>query len=212
MVYLYLCQACQRNDHAKCERGHPAPAGHYGGSLCRCGCKGNANWPDYKERQMALREELSKIIKFKEDSKKSSNKRPEIHLNLRTFNELKNKLAKNGHTDFIVDNGMAIVLAGIRFLVAPPKPKVKGDLINGKELRFAAQHNLPVYYVETYYDPQDKHKNYRGKCVLEHIRDEEYYIGNSDINLAEYSDSGYVTGDFAEGDFAVFKVVGIQYK
>lgn len=44
MVYLYLCEFCQRGDHKNCELGHPAPPGVYGGSRCRCGCRGDEHW------------------------------------------------------------------------------------------------------------------------------------------------------------------------
>lgn len=36
MVFLYLCSACERGDHANCEKGNPAPPGVYGGSKCKC--------------------------------------------------------------------------------------------------------------------------------------------------------------------------------
>lgn len=36
MVYLFLCDACERGDHQHCSKGHPAPPGVYGGSKCNC--------------------------------------------------------------------------------------------------------------------------------------------------------------------------------
>lgn len=36
MVYLFLCQACEKGDHKNCSKGHPAPPGVYGGSKCKC--------------------------------------------------------------------------------------------------------------------------------------------------------------------------------
>jgi len=215
MVYLYLCSACQQNDHKNCERGHPAPPGVIGGSLCRCGCRGNPNWPDYKGISKGLQADLQKIIKFEEESKKSIKntkfRLPEIYLNLGTFNELKKKLEKFGYSNFIVDNGNALVLAGLKFLVKPPKKKIKGDLITGEELRFAAENKLPIYYFETHYNPSDNHLNYQGKCVLKHIAAQSYSIGHGDINLSDYSDAEPVAGVIPEGEFAVYKIVGIKY-
>jgi len=38
MVYLYTCMRCELGDHDRCEKGHPAPTGVYGGTRCRCFC------------------------------------------------------------------------------------------------------------------------------------------------------------------------------
>lgn len=46
MVMLYTCQACKDGNHGECEGGHPAPEGNYGGSMCRCKCKGD---PEYMQ-------------------------------------------------------------------------------------------------------------------------------------------------------------------
>lgn len=44
MAKVYLCDACARGDHGHCELGHAAPNGEYGGSICRCPCRGDAKW------------------------------------------------------------------------------------------------------------------------------------------------------------------------
>lgn len=36
MVFLFLCPACENNDHEHCSKGYPAPPGQYGGSKCKC--------------------------------------------------------------------------------------------------------------------------------------------------------------------------------
>ena len=36
MVFLFLCDACERGDPQHCSKGHPAPPGVYGGSKCNC--------------------------------------------------------------------------------------------------------------------------------------------------------------------------------
>jgi len=177
MVYLYLCAACQMNNHGHCEIGHPAPPGHYGGSLCQCGCRGNPKWNDPKTIHKELWDTINKLGDFEKKS-------------LRDF--LKSSVSKTKPKK-------------------SRKPVVKGELINGQDLKFAAKNKLPVYYVEEYYDPQKKHMNFRGKCILKRIRGTSYYIGKSDIDLSEYTDTAYVHGEFAEGNFAVYKVIGIKY-
>lgn len=45
MVWIHLCDACDRGDHGKCEGTVPSePPGSFVGRLCRCPCKGNSNW------------------------------------------------------------------------------------------------------------------------------------------------------------------------
>jgi hypothetical protein len=41
MVYLYLCKACEDDNHKDCELGFPCPPGQFGGSKCTCQCNGN---------------------------------------------------------------------------------------------------------------------------------------------------------------------------
>ena len=54
MVYLYLCEACGKGNHGACEIGHPVARGTFGGSICRCPCRGRADWgtPEYNEREL----------------------------------------------------------------------------------------------------------------------------------------------------------------
>ena len=42
MVYLYLCEACKKENHKECEHGFPMRKGDVsGGSKCTCQCNGN---------------------------------------------------------------------------------------------------------------------------------------------------------------------------
>lgn len=44
-MYLYLCAECERGNHGRCYRTKPShPPGSFGGSKCRCGCDGNADF------------------------------------------------------------------------------------------------------------------------------------------------------------------------
>jgi hypothetical protein len=87
---------------------------------------------------------------------------------------------------------------------------IKGKLIKGKELRYAAVHGVPVYYVEKYLNPMDTHMNYDGKSMLTKAP-YGYYIGNSDIDPDAYGDDEVVSGEFDEGNFFVFKLNGVKY-
>ena len=74
--------------------------------------------------------------------------------------------------------------------------------LTGKELRFAAKHRIPVRYIERYDNPQDRHMNFNGICVMEPAK-VGFYIGNSDIDPSAYKDDEPVEGTFEEGTFAV---------
>jgi hypothetical protein len=67
MVWIYFCKACEDGNHGACELGHPSPPGTYGGSLCRCPCRGNAKWntPQWHE------EELRKVLESMMDHNKA---------------------------------------------------------------------------------------------------------------------------------------------
>lgn len=69
MVRLYLCEACRSDNHKKCERGHPAPPGHYGGSKCMCHCDGNPKFNDPEQIHKDLMETLRKLSEFEEKSR-----------------------------------------------------------------------------------------------------------------------------------------------
>lgn len=68
MVWLYLCKACEEDRHGECDLCVPAPHGHFGGSLCRCPCRGNPKWntPEFHE------EELRKIVQSMLDHQKAT--------------------------------------------------------------------------------------------------------------------------------------------
>jgi hypothetical protein len=83
--------------------------------------------------------------------------------------------------------------------------------LTGKELRFAAEREIPVLYEEKYYDPSDRHMNFNGECVMTPAN-VGYYIGNSDINPQDFDDDEPVAGDFPEGTFRVSAVKNQNYK
>lgn len=70
MVWLYLCGACEKGNHGACELGHPAPPGVYGGSLCRCGCRGQADWNTPERIEKDLRKLIESIMDHEKASKK----------------------------------------------------------------------------------------------------------------------------------------------
>jgi len=55
---LYLCGACQQGHHERCERGHPAPKGVFGGSSCVCHCCGRSQ----KEMETEREAEFKKLF------------------------------------------------------------------------------------------------------------------------------------------------------
>lgn len=71
MVYLYYCSACEKGKHKKCELGHPAPKGHYGGSKCRCPCSGDPLWNDPARIHAEFMKYLRDLDSFEKKSRKS---------------------------------------------------------------------------------------------------------------------------------------------
>lgn len=84
-------------------------------------------------------------------------------------------------------------------------------VLTGKELKVAAKKGLRVRYVESYFDPQEKHRRYNKICKMEKAK-VGYYIGNSDIDPDEYLDRQLVAGDFGDGLFGVYAVEGVKYE
>lgn len=87
----------------------------------------------------------------------------------------------------------------------------KGSLITGKELKFAFNNKIKVWYVEIYENPLDKHMNFNGPSTMEPATIGAY-IGNSDINPEEFKDDEFVEFDFDEGSCAVYKIKGMKYE
>ncbi len=83
--------------------------------------------------------------------------------------------------------------------------------LTGKELRYAAAHKVAVHYEEKYRNPQDRHMNFKGTCVMQEAR-QGFYIGNSDIDPDEFKDGQLVEGDFPEGTFKVCALPGKIYE
>ena len=84
-------------------------------------------------------------------------------------------------------------------------------VLTGAELKFAAKNKKPVYYIECYHNPIDKHMEFKGKCVMKEAQ-EGYYIGNSDIIPDDFDNKDLVRGEFPEGVFSVHSVSGVRYK
>jgi hypothetical protein len=95
--------------------------------------------------------------------------------------------------------------------------KKLGKILTGRELRIAAENKLKVRYVEKYYNPEDRCKNFSADCVMEKCAgdcpDEDgYYIGPSDIDLAQYADDEKIQYELPEGIFEVHRAKGVIYK
>lgn len=84
-------------------------------------------------------------------------------------------------------------------------------LLTGKELRFAAQYGLPVYYQELNENPMKKHKNYKSVCIMEKANI-GHYIGNSDIDVDAFEDDEIVKDYYSEVHIAVYAVKGVIYE
>ncbi len=72
MVYLYYCKACENGNHKKCELGHPAPKGNYGGSKCRCPCSGDPLYNDPERIRKDTEKFLRQLDKFEKKSRKAN--------------------------------------------------------------------------------------------------------------------------------------------
>lgn len=75
MVFIYYCKACEDGNHGACELGHPAPKGHYGGSLCRCPCRGDEKWgkPEFIEEELKkLAASMGDMLKANKELKDKS--------------------------------------------------------------------------------------------------------------------------------------------
>ena len=64
MVCLYLCVHCQSGDHKNCKGSNPAQDGAYGGSLCSCGCKGDADWNKKKPFGIQTKAQMERFFKW----------------------------------------------------------------------------------------------------------------------------------------------------
>lgn len=126
------------------------------------------------------------------------------------FNTIKKKMMNAGMTH-VRGSDVRMNMHNVLIAKQPKKKAIKGELITGKELRAAALKKLPVYYIEEYYSPSDKHMSFKGKCVMKKISPDEFYIGNSDIDVSLWQDDELVRSDFNDGEYAVYKVNGIKY-
>ena len=82
--------------------------------------------------------------------------------------------------------------------------------MTGRELRFAAEHKLPVFYVLEHFNPNNKDKNFRGPVTLEKAS-VGYYIGDYDIDSDQFENDQIVEESFDEGTYEVFGIKGIRY-
>jgi len=95
------------------------------------------------------------------------------------------------------------------------KNKKTEGIITGRELRIAAKKGLMIRYVEKFYNPEDKCKDFDDYFIMEKCNSVDldmYYIGNSDISLEDFKDDDIVAGDFPEGFFEVRRAKGVIYK
>lgn len=95
-------------------------------------------------------------------------------------------------------------------VVIVKKPRPPKRVLTGKELKIAAIKRLRVYYIEHYYNPQDKHLSFKGECLLEKANI-GYFIRNSVINPENFKDSALVKGDFCGGYFEVCAASKVRY-
>lgn len=83
-----------------------------------------------------------------------------------------------------------------------------GRPLTGKELRFAAEHHVPVRYVERPFDPSDE--GYDGVTALIPAN-VGYYIGPSDIDPEEWDDEEKVEAVTDTCEFGVYAKPGEVY-
>jgi hypothetical protein len=87
----------------------------------------------------------------------------------------------------------------------------KEPLLTKKEVQFAAENRIPVIYKELYANSEDKHLNFHGVCTLEKAS-KGWYIGNSDIDLENWKENDFISGDFPEGKYSVHAAPNQKYK
>ena len=134
-----------------------------------------------------------------------------LEVSAKTFDEIKRKLESAGYDHTFLEDGNVIDMHGIGLVSFQRDTSRKGKVLNGKELQFAAKNKLPVFYVEHYDNPMDRHMNYNGICVMEKARI-GYYIGNSDIDPKEFRNDELVSGEIPDGGtYTVHAVKGVKY-
>jgi len=132
-----------------------------------------------------------------------------LELSAAAYNEIHTKLKKAGYDHAFLDDGLIDMHGiGIAKFAVKPFPK-RGRILTGKELRYAADNGIPVFYEEEYHDPNQK--GFYGETRLDKAP-RGYYIGDSDIQPDEFADDEVVMRDFPEGSYTVYEVVGQTYK
>jgi hypothetical protein len=89
--------------------------------------------------------------------------------------------------------------------------KSTGVILTAKQLRYAAENKIPVFYTEQHENPHDRHMNYKKACVMEPASS-GYYIGDSDIDPDDYAEDDLIQGELDDGFFNVTGVVGQKYE
>jgi len=69
-MYAYTCGACQMGNHERCEKGHPAPPGVFGGSRCICRCNGRSKEQWMKDEEESMRKRIKGIVNFERKQQK----------------------------------------------------------------------------------------------------------------------------------------------
>ena len=137
-----------------------------------------------------------------------------LEISKAAYDEIHAKLKEAGYEHTFHEDGV-IHMHGIGLAPEPKKKQkwttsleAKGHILTGKELRFAAENEVPVFYEEDYHDPAIR--GFFGVSVMEKAP-VGYYIGDSDINPNEFDDNEVVMGDFPEGKYVVYGVKGHKY-
>ena len=80
-----------------------------------------------------------------------------------------------------------------------------------KEAIFAYENALPVYYEETYHNPNDQDKNHNTESILKK-GDRFYYIGGVDLELDCMEEHELAFIDLVEFFVSIESVAGVKYE
>lgn len=87
----------------------------------------------------------------------------------------------------------------------------KGEILKGKQLRFAAKNRVPVFCVEHYYSAFEPDRVFCGQCIMEPAKN-GFYIGNTDIDPNLFGDDDLVDVDFGDGYLVVYAIAKEKYE
>lgn len=131
-----------------------------------------------------------------------------LELSQASYDEIAKKLRAAGYDQAFHEDGTIDMHGiGITRRVVGKSISARGRILTGKELRYAAENDIPVFYEEDYHDSS---QGFYGVSRMEKAP-VGYYIGDSDINPDEFTDDEVVMGNFPEGSFTVYEVKGNKY-